>query len=408
MMIERRRTLALAALVTITLCVGCGGDVSGSPRATVRDSAGVHIVESSAPSWREDQAWSIDSGPELDIGVADGDPHYQLDQVRDAVRMTDGRIVIANGGSNELRYYDATGRYLMTSGRKGKGPGEFNYLSGLLPLGGDTIAALDDGTNRIGVFDGAGHFMRSVTLRAASAMPGTDRVVGRLPDGSWLEATNVLFGQGALRAGVRRDTTQWIRFRPDGTVRDTIARLPGDEMKWILSAGTVGFGPVDFGRKTLAAMYGDRIYAADNASYEIRVLSPGGALRQIIRRNRASRPITSADVKALDSVRLAGVSDPNARRMIERMTSSADLPHSYPAYQALVVDIRGDLWVKDYPRPTDTTATWAVFEPSGTFLGDVRMPGGLRVFEIGDDYVLGSTSDDLDVPHVVMYRLRRR
>lgn len=217
----------------------------------------------------------------------------------------------------------------------------------------------------------------------------------------------MVFGQGPLQAGVRRDTAPWIRFDADGTVRDTIARLPGDEMTVALGNGAVGFGPVDFGRKTFAAMYGDHIYAADNASYQIRVLSPDGTLRQLIRRQRADRPITSEDVQALHRARLAGVTDPNVRRMVEQMTRSADTPDSYPAYQALVVDARGDLWVKDYPRPTDTTATWAVFEPSGTFLGNVHMPGGLRVFEIGDDYVLGSTSDDLDVPHVVIYRLRR-
>jgi hypothetical protein len=407
MISERRAKVALAALMVVTVCVGCSGDASGSPRATVRDSAGVHIVESSAPSWRDGQAWSIDSGPELDIGVAEGDPHYQLDQVRDAARLTDGRIVIANGGSNELRYHDATGRYLMTSGRTGKGPGEFNYLSGLLPLGGDTIAALDDGTNRIAVFDGAGRFVRSVTLRAASVVPGTGTVVGRLPDGSWLKAASMVWGQGAVHPGVRRDTTPWIRFRPDGTMRDTIARLPGEEMTVVLAHGTIGFGPVEFGRKTFAAMYGDHVYAADNASYEIRVLSPDGTLRQLIRRTRANRPITNVDVQALHRSRLAGVTDPNVRRMVEQITRSADTPDSYPAYQSLVVDAGGDLWVKDYPRPTDTTATWAVFEPSGTFLGDVRMPGRLRVFEIGDDYVLGSTRDELDVPHVVMYRLRR-
>ena len=48
------------------------------------------------------------------------------------------------------------------------------------------------------------------------------------------------------------------------------------------------------------------------------------------------------------------------------------------------------------------------FDPDGRWLGTVEMPAGPRVREIGDDYVLGTATDELDVEHVRLHRLVKR
>ena len=48
-----------------------------------------------------------------------------------------------------------------------------------------------------------------------------------------------------------------------------------------------------------------------------------------------------------------------------------------------------------------------VFRPDGRYLGTVKMPHGLDKVEIGPDYVLGVTRDDLGVEFVRMFRLDR-
>lgn len=50
---------------------------------------------------------------------------------------------------------------------------------------------------------------------------------------------------------------------------------------------------------------------------------------------------------------------------------------------------------------------WHVFHPDGNLLGTVRTPAGLRVLEIGADYVLGVARDGLDVEQVLVYGLSR-
>jgi hypothetical protein len=45
--------------------------------------------------------------------------------------------------------------------------------------------------------------------------------------------------------------------------------------------------------------------------------------------------------------------------------------------------------VRASPPDTGTVVRWAALTQTGTFVGDVDLPGGLEVSEIGEDYVLG-------------------
>src|SRR5690606_20467602 len=105
---------AALGLLLVVLLAACGDAQGGAPRALVRDSAGVRIVESMGASWEEGDAWRIAAQPALEIGMAEGPPDYLLDQVRGARRLADGRVVIANSGSGELRYYGADGTHLRS------------------------------------------------------------------------------------------------------------------------------------------------------------------------------------------------------------------------------------------------------------------------------------------------------
>ena len=136
------KRLCLVSLVSAAALplVSCAGGEGGGAAFTERDSAGVTIVENVRGSWSEAQSWRLSPEPAVDIGVLEGAPEYQLFRVGGALRLDDGRIVVANGGTGELRFYDEAGSYLSASGRKGEGPGEFKR-----PVG---IAAARDGACR--------------------------------------------------------------------------------------------------------------------------------------------------------------------------------------------------------------------------------------------------------------------
>jgi len=147
--------------------------------------------------------WML-SEPTLEIGVVEGDPNYELHQAISSVRLPDGRIVVSNAGSQEIRFYDSDGQFLAKAGGRGGGPGEFRWLSRVYRYGADSIMALDNGANRLSVFDTDGNYAR---LAAAVSITG-DTI---FPLDVWLHGQ--FWVDGALEPELR------------GTVKRVLSRL---------------------------------------------------------------------------------------------------------------------------------------------------------------------------------------
>lgn len=83
------------------------------------------------------------------------------------------------------------------------------------------------------------------------------------------------------------------------------------------------------------------------------------------------------------------------------------LPEAFPAFEGVLADALGFLWVEDYRLPGEPSPAWTVFDPEGRVLGLVELPPALTVFEIGEDYVLGRVSDELGIEYVRLWPLDR-
>src|SRR5512141_2721923 len=67
-----------------------------------RDSAGIAIIESTAPLWAAGHGWVVADSPTADLrGIGSPDA---------ALRLSDGRIVVADGAPVGLRYFGRDGR----------------------------------------------------------------------------------------------------------------------------------------------------------------------------------------------------------------------------------------------------------------------------------------------------------
>src|SRR5688572_1445029 len=108
------RVLGLLLVCAVTVA-GCADGERAVQRTTVRDSAGVRIAETVLPPDGDAPTWRVDTVPSVVIG--DGrSPDHELDRVRHALRLIDGRIVVTNGRPLELRVYDSSGAFLSRIG----------------------------------------------------------------------------------------------------------------------------------------------------------------------------------------------------------------------------------------------------------------------------------------------------
>jgi hypothetical protein len=159
--------------------MGCAGADPGA-RVVQRDSAGVVIVESHSPAWSESAGWTVEDDPALDIGGVGGEAEYQFSRIAGALRMPDGRIVVADGGSQELRFFDAEGGFLRSVGGRGGAPGEYQEIVSLGQGPGDSIWVFDFGARRFTVLDSDGRLGRTWNIGGVLSAVGA---VSRLSDG---------------------------------------------------------------------------------------------------------------------------------------------------------------------------------------------------------------------------------
>ncbi|NIM49980.1 MAG: hypothetical protein GTN78_22390 [Gemmatimonadales bacterium] len=412
--------VAVTAAVVSSLAVGCGdvGETGAAP--TVRDSAGIRIVENVEPQWAEGEGWQLAEEPAVDIGGSEDDPDQQLFHVATALVLADRSIVIANGGTRELRFYDRDGAFLSASGGSGEGPGEFKMLGWLGRFAGDSLIAFDVMGRRASVFDAEGRFARSIPFEPSPGMV-YPAPIGMFEDGTFPVKRGLWMLGGSGPSRIERPQEDVFRYAADGKASGKLGSFPSIEFYVGPTGSTrpsgdrvIAQNPRQFGRYTSYSVYRDRFYVADNATYEIKAYSPGGQLRSIVRKHHQHLDVTQEDLDLDLERRLRYMRDEVRRSRVERVFRERPKVSTMPAFgspammaEAVRVDQVGNLWVLEYSRPSDHRLRWTVFDPDGRLLGTLQLPAGLRLLDIGDDCVLGLWRDELDVEHVRLYELSK-
>jgi hypothetical protein len=403
-------------VVLIFVSAACAGDAPASSSVEVIDSAGVRIVVNAAPD-TAGPIFRLSAQPIASIGVTEGAPEYQLYRASGGRRLSDGTIVFANGGTQEVRFYDAQGTHIRSVGREGEGPGEFMSLSLAGVFADDSILVGDSRLRRYSVMDRAGAFVRSFPIPDTfPSFPPT--TVGVLPDGSQVVTTagNVPTGPedlASLKGLVRRPDVVYT-ISPDGATVTRIGEAPGGEVFFLGGAMGPSSMGVIFGRNAYATAAGDRVVIATNDEYSLPVYDTRGQLLHVVRQTRAPVPVQPGDFERALPPFLKP--DAPSTPMKERFAPGlADMPKhtTLPAFGApvgptLKLDSEGSLWVGEYEAVLgDMPGTWQAFDSEGVFLGRLELPEGFVVFEFGRDWILGRLPDEMEVERVLLYGLER-
>ena len=433
---QHRRTATTGSCI-LALAAAIAFPVGGAARADtpewavqvqheVRDSGGIRIVENRRPEPGSRLGWVVGTEPVVTIGSRDASEVFQLYRAGAATRLSDGRIVVANGGSNELLVFAEDGSFLDSWAGRGEGPGEFESLALVRPWRGDSLIAADSENGRVSVFDLTGAHGRTMSLRgpadpltremaAAGQRTGAGPVdvephvvVRVLPDGTLLTRTPRGYSQG-----FHRWESVYALMSADGSTRASLGGFLGSDTYsafYEQPDGNYAVIPLwhPFGWTTLTTAWGDLAAISDNGTYDIRAYHGDGSLARIVRRDHETRIPTRAEQDEAFRDRFAGLSEEDREH---RMVIAADVPlvESFPAHATLREDALGHLWVAEFKLPDAgyDGVLWTVFDREGRALGYVETPDGMGIFEIGEDYILGETVDELGVEYVSVWSLDR-
>jgi len=379
--------------------------------SVVHDSAGIPIVENARPAWSSDEAPHLAAAPSLVIGDRP-EPAYAFSRVGGAARLADGRVVIADGGSLQLRFFDSAGTFITSVGGRGAGPGEFKSLDGCSPLPGDTLS-VRSGSWTVSFFDGHGKFLRRVeAFDPAKGMAGGIKIVYAV-----LGDQSIVIGPppNPTPPGM---VTQWVASVPLAVLhRDAAMPTPlGIYPTMAMTRDGGQPGPPWFG--ATAAFAGSRtaFFAGYGSEYSIRELTPDGTVRRIIRRRWTPVRVTQRDIEeyAANWVKHWGRGSSTEIEKQRRDLLDDSYAEELPAFSQLIADRTGRLWVRE-PHLADAPGSgqlnslplvpsvWSVFDASGRWLGDVTMPARFLPKDIGGNYVLGVAVDADGVETVVRY-----
>jgi hypothetical protein len=393
-----RRYPAISLLV---FCVAsCSGE-AGRAGLTVRDSAGVRIVESPAPPGPA--GWAVTAEPLLSIGQAEGNSDYQFDQVLAAIRLSDGRIVVAdNAAPSPVRYYAADGAFLKGVGRRGPGPEEYQRVGQLQRLAGDSVIALDVGDRKAVLLDPAGEPVATASFRQATGpAPST---AFRLADGRWVGYLNSFDVASMQPVGLQRMQATVVLLNESGVVTDTVGVFPGPDVAFV--DRRTGIAP--FGRNFALAISGDALYigTGDDVAFDIR--DPSGTLVRSVRALGVDLRLTDEDIDRFRERTLASLPNDQARTQIASWLDGVPRLEKKAAYTRMLLDPEGDVWLGPYETPFGAFGPWRVFDHEGRYVGEINVPRQLRVLDIGSDWILGVWQDDLGVETVRLHGLDRQ
>ena len=341
-----------ALLWALVILPACGGEnhPGGSGRASAADTS----------------SWTLSAEPRARIGSADGPPSQSLDRVYGGLVAPDGRILLANSGTAELRFFDPRGRFLFASGRRGSGPGEFQGINWMGLTRGDSILLYDMRQRRFSVLDGTGRFGRSFALPPSV---GAAQPAGTLADGTILLAAQEPYDP-RVQVGVVRDRLVLLRATATGEVTGPLASVPGAE--WLLYSHPSSYRATQlpFGRTGHVVAAGEHVVYASSDAAELSVYDRAGSLVRKIGFEAESRPLTGAEVSGyLD----ATITDAAEKAAIQGYMDSDAERRTAPLISALRGDRAGNVWVQLFPPAGRDTTKWVVVSPAGTRIGSLRL-----------------------------------
>jgi hypothetical protein len=322
-------------------------------------------------------------------------------RLTDAKRLSDGRVVAAVCGANELRSYDASGKHVGTLSLL-ENPGPQRMLWRLFPAGGDTIGAFEALNVRVTLVDPSFKILRTLSVpnpdtTTFNGRPRTTRldVIGRYSDGTYLGR---IAAARSRDSGFHRRPVPLYRFDDSGKLLDSLI-LPGIEDRVV--PGERVPQSVRLARGTSVVIAGDRLIVADQT---MPFLLEHDATFKLARRT----PTITQPVPVNDSIREAWTRMAVARTMTPTngvIPPYGDFyPDSTPAFRDVVVGNDRRIWVQDPHGADFYPLIWTAYQ-GGRAVGRAELPARFYPTQFGPDWVLGVGFDTSAVDRLQLLKL---
>ncbi|MDZ7806013.1 MAG: 6-bladed beta-propeller [Gracilimonas sp.] len=345
---------------------------------------------------------------ELRIGTLDGEFEYMFARISDIAVGVNGTIFVFDSpaGDPVVRLFDDEGSFIKYVGRDGRGPGEYDNIEGIGTFPDGRLAIWDIGNQRINEYQPNGDFIESYPV--TSGLHSSYKTFEVDHDGNfYLKA--MFFDRNNPQNNINPPKA-WYKISPTGELIDTL-HVPQSEEDFpqhfvIFTDAGAGY-PFNNQMVENFSSSGFVITAVNN-KYEIILHKEEQPV--IIQREYSPLEVSSEEKELWEGFK-------------KRFTSGgynidSSIPDEKPPFKELLTDSQGRIWVWRYTKSqlvdggifSSNIQVWEppvfdVFNPDGTFYGEVTLPIGAVFLEAKDNNVWAKFTDDDQTEYVVRYKL---
>jgi len=369
MKIKTQFILFAAFIISISLLSASGQGQKAAWKGKIETENGVKVVKNPREPVFGEFAFQLQE--DLSIGGNPNDDNYYFPKGASLTVDDQGTIYVVDAGNVRIQKYDKTGKYVQSIGRKGQGPGEFQF-PGAIRFDGEGNICLNDMVMRaLKVFGPDGAYKKSVALRVF------------LQSNFYISKEGIVFGLEVNYMAKDGPRIAVIKVSPDGQTAETIAQFQGE-----LKANQPAYAlhqytnvPVLCGLSPSALCYGF------SAEYKIVLADATGKTALIIEKDAKPQPITS-DEKEFLLKKSGGVMGGIARAKIEKIENAAVFPPHRPYFSTILADEVGRIYVARRPSVLDKSKIqeFDVFSKGGISLYRIRLSFMPEVIKRGSVY----------------------
>jgi hypothetical protein len=316
-----------------------------------------------------------------------------------------GNVYVMDFSDNNLKQFDASGKFVRLIGRKGQGPGELNMPIDIV-LAKDRVVVWDMGNDRLCVLTMSGGLIKAENSAAFSGRPYK---VGALPSGEIvLETQKTYFSepdrpQDLFLEILTPDLQKKNKIYSQAVLRNKYMRVGGG-----LTNLPQPFGPDIYWDVSPSG----NIVVGFSGKYEISVLDKQGARVSTLSHSYDPVKVTAEDEKSFFEGMSYSTGTGVKRGAPDHIIKNTTFPKFKPAFNAVIVDSDGNILVHTYHKnKADMFRYFDAFDPRGKFIaevhveGDVLFPAESRRSRIIDGcFWLVKYGED-SLPQIIKYRI---
>jgi hypothetical protein len=314
--------------------------------------------------------------------------NYDIYKVKGIQVDGDGNIYVLDSGNCRIQIYDKNGQYLLTLGRKGQGPGEFNNPSAIHLDKKNNLYVRD--SYKMHIFNKKRQYERSITFFENIGQFGINK------DGNILAEV--------FSRPTRENMFQEIALiSPEGKKLKTIFSRPLErfnKLKGIITLGNPYTHRLHF--CLLNEEFG--IYGF-SSEYKLFMINPSGDIEYIIENMEPPEPLTQKEKDEIIRSRWEGVRSGGQKFSKGEIKKSLKFPEYKSFFNKLIIDDLSRIYVGRIKSrlDNDKNLSFDLYNKDGYFLHKIKI--GIPPVVIKNGYIY-SLSIDRETGYIKIKRYR--